>query len=89
MIPKFMNVKFSYSKKDIMAWEFEQGKCFAYAGMKRIGAIDQYECGVLYRIQCWLDELGIKHRFTPDIGKCNMHNRGKCSGEIQLFFKDN
>ena len=89
MIPNFMKVAFTYPKKDIMAWEFIQGKCFAYTGIKRIGAIENYECGVLYRIKCWLDELGIKHRFTPEIGKCHMHSGGKCSGEIQLFFKDN
>ena len=86
VIPKFMNVTFSYSKNDKMAWEFEQGRCFAYTGIKRMGAIEKYECGVLYRIKCWLDELGIKHRFSPEIGRCNMHSSGKCSGEIELFF---
>ncbi len=89
MIPNFMNVTFTYPDKDKMAWEFKQGKCFAYTGIKRIGVIDEYECGVLYRIKCWLDELGIKNSFTPEINKCQMHSRGNCSGEIQLFFKNN
>jgi len=44
-----------------------------------------YECGVLYRIKCWLDELGITHRFIPEIGKCHMHVNGSCAGEIKLF----
>ncbi len=86
MIPDFMNVKFAYLEKDKMTWEFNQNRCFAYAGIKRLGVIQQYECGVLYRIKCWLDELGIKHRFIPEIGKCHMHANGNCSGEIQLFF---
>lgn len=86
MIPDFMNVKFSYPEKDKVAWEFIQKKCFAYKGIKMIGAIEKYECGVLYRIKCWLDEIGIRHRFLPEIGKCHMHYSGSCSGEIQLFF---
>ena len=64
MIPDFMNVKFAYPDKNKMAWEFNQNKCFAYTGMKRLGVVAQYECGVLYRIKCWLDELGIKHKFN-------------------------
>jgi preprotein translocase subunit SecA len=86
MIPDFMNVEFTYPKKNKMGWRFNQNKCFAYSGIKRLGVIDQYECGVLYRIKCWLDALGITHRFIPEIGKCHMHATGSCSGEIQLFF---
>lgn len=86
MIPRFMNVSFAYPAKDRMAWTFNQGKCFAYAGIKRIGAIEDYECGVLYRIKCWLDALGVKHAFTPEIGNCQMHRSGKCAGEIEFFF---
>ena len=85
MIPAFMNVTFTYPEQNKMAWEFNQNQCFAYTGIKKLGVIDQYECGVLYRIKCWLDELGIQHRFIPGIGKCHMHFGGRCSGEIQLF----
>ena len=55
MVPEFMNVTFSFPEKNIMIWEFNQGKCFAYEGIKRLGAIDTYECGVLFRIKCWLE----------------------------------
>jgi hypothetical protein len=88
MIPKFMNVTFTYPGEDKMAWDFKRGECFAYKGIKRLGAIDRYECGVLYRIKCWLDELGVKHSFTPEIDKCHMHSDGKCSGEIQFYFEN-
>lgn len=87
MIPDFMNVTFSYPEKNRMAWQFSHEKCFAYAGVKRLGVIEKYECGVLYRIKCWLDELGIKHTFSPEIGRCHMHTKGDCSGEIQVFLK--
>lgn len=86
MIPDFMNVSFSYPENNKMAWAFEPGKCFAYAGIKRLGVIDAYECGILYRIKCWLEALEIKHRFSPPVDKCNMHRSGECSGEIELFF---
>jgi hypothetical protein len=85
LIPDFMHVAFRYPEKNKMAWAIDDGECFAYTGIKRIGAIDRYECGVLYRIKCWLEALGIRHRFNPEIGRCLMHHRGKCSGEIQLF----
>ena len=86
MIPSFMNVTFGFPEENKMTWKFNHEKCFAYAGVKRLGVIDNYECGVLYRIKCWLEELGIKHKFVPEIGNCNMHVKGQCLGEIQLFF---
>ena len=86
MIPSFMNVKFTFPESNKMAWEFNQNKCFAYTGIKKLDVIEQYECGVLFRIKCWLDELEIKHRFIPEIGKCHMHFNGNCSGVIQFFF---
>ena len=86
MIPDFMNVSFTYPEENKIAWKFEQGKCFAYTGIKKIGVIDKYECGVLYRIKCWIKGLGIKHRFNPEIDRCLMYHSGYCSGDIQLFF---
>jgi hypothetical protein len=86
MIPDFMNVRFGFSEENKMTWVFNQGKCFAYEGVRRLGAIDKYECGVLYRIKCWLEELGIEHKFFPEIDGCHMHHNGDCSGYIQLFF---
>jgi hypothetical protein len=86
IIPDFINVSFNFSEENKMTWVFNQGKCFAYEGVKRLGAIDKYECGVLYRIKCWLEELGIKHKFSPEINLCHMHHNGDCSGYIQFFF---
>ncbi|VFQ45446.1 DUF6125 family protein [Desulfoluna butyratoxydans] len=85
MIPDFMQVRFGYPGGNILTWAFPQGECFAYKGVKRLGVIDRYECGVLYRIKCWLDELGIAHRFNPECGLCLMHHHGSCAGEIRLF----
>ncbi|MBI5589552.1 MAG: hypothetical protein HY881_03620 [Deltaproteobacteria bacterium] len=87
VIPEFMNVTFSFPKENKMFWTFEQGKCFAYAGIKKLGVLDSYECGVLYRVQCWLETLGIEHRFDPGVDKCHMHHGNGCSGVIELNFK--
>ena len=88
MIPDFMNVTFTYPENNKMVWAFSQHQCFAYSGIKRMGVIEQYECGVLYRIKCWLNELGIKNKFIPEIGKCHMHRNGSCSGDILLFLTE-
>ena len=86
VIPDFMNATFSFPEDNKMAWAFEKGECFAYAGIKRIGAIEKYECGVLFRIKCWMDALGVKNRFDPEIGLCHRHHSGSCSGELQFSF---
>jgi hypothetical protein len=87
VISDFMGGKFTYPEANKIAWSFTDGKCFANAGVSMLGAIENYECGVLYRVKCWLDELGIKHRFSPEIGKCHLHVSGSCSGEIHLFLE--
>jgi len=81
-----MNVTFSYPSNNIMEWKFDPEKCFAYNGIKRLGVIDKYECGVLYRIKCWLEALNIQSQFTPEIGLCHMNNTGTCNGKIEFVF---
>jgi hypothetical protein len=88
MIPEFMNVSFRFPEKNRMAWVFNHEKCFAYEGIKKLGAIDKYECGILYRIKCWLEALEIENKFDPEIDKCSMPFNGNCAGEITLFEGD-
>ena len=84
VIPDFMNVKWDFSAGDRLSWAFEKGSCFAYKGICRMGVIDEYECGVLHRIRCWLNVLEVSHEFDPQFHRCLMHTRGKCSGTIWL-----
>ena len=79
----FMQFRYSFPSENCMQWEME--RCFAYEGIKRLGAIDQYQCGPLYRIQCWLDVLGLKYRFNPPVSSCLIQNVGRCIGEIRFF----
>ena len=85
-IPAFMNATMTFPRENILHWEFVPGNCFAYKGIKRIGAIDQYECGVIYRLQCWFDSLGIKYNVKPRVGRCLMIDDGKCAGEFKFDF---
>ena len=61
---------------------------FAYKGMKKIGIIDGYNCGVMYRIECWLEAMGIPFSVNPKISKCMMHEKGACSGNIRVMLND-
>ena len=84
----FERLRFRASSKDLLHWEWESGECFAYKGMKQIGIIDGYRCGVMYRIECWLEALGIKYSIDPKIDKCMMHEKGACLGDIRVILGD-
>jgi hypothetical protein len=86
LIPDFMNSHWSFPEENVMHWEFSEKKCFAYNGISMIGAIDEYECGVIFRIKCWLDSLNIKYGVTPAIDTCVVPREGNCSGDFRLFF---
>ena len=85
-IPDFMNVAMSFQSHSTLHWEFEQKQCFAYKGMKRIGVIDQYRCGVIYRLECWFDSLGLKYTLMPQIDRCLMVSEGNCCGGFRFSF---
>jgi hypothetical protein len=82
----FEKFHFQTSSNDLMHWKWESGECFAFKGMQQIGIVDGYRCGVIYRIECWLDALGISYSTTPQIDKCIMPEKGECSGHIRLNF---
>lgn len=84
----FEKFRFRASSKDHLHWEWESGECFAYKGMKQIGIIDGYRCGVMYRIECWLEALQIKYSIDPKIDKCIMHEKGECLGDIRVILGD-
>lgn len=81
----FKNIHFKSPSRGLIRWNWENGQCFAYKGMKQIGTIDRYRCGVMYRIECWLEASGIKYTMHPVIEGCLMHEKGICEGEIRVF----
>ncbi len=84
VLADFMEVKFNSPSKNIIHWEMKKNNCFAYKGMCRLGISDKYECGVLHRIESWLDTLNIPYKMSPQVTKCLMHSKGECSGEFIL-----
>jgi hypothetical protein len=80
----FMNFSYSFPQQNQLHWVMK--RCFANEGMKRIGIIDDYECGVLYRVCCWLDFLGVNYKIEPTIKKCLLLTQDSCSGMITFYF---
>lgn len=87
ILPESVFNKFNFSapSNNTFHWKWEKGECFAFKGMMQIGTIDKYRCGVMYRIKCWLEALGIEFGIDPDVDKCIMHSTGVCSGDIHVF----
>jgi len=67
-----------------LRWEWDRGECFAYKGMQRFGYLAGYECGVIYRIECWLEALGVRPLGEPVVGPCLMRAGGECAGSLEL-----
>jgi hypothetical protein len=81
----FKNFHITPSAGNLIRWQWERSQCFAYKGMKQIGVIDGYRCGVMYRIECWLEALDVRYSMQPVIEGCLMHDQGVCEGQIQVF----
>jgi len=82
----FSKLHFSVPSGKAIHWEWEKNECFAYKGMHRMGVIDSYECGVMYRIECWFESLGLIFVSNPRPGKCRMHEKGTCAGDYEFQF---
>jgi hypothetical protein len=87
LIADFMNARMTFPEKNVFHWEFLPQQCFAYKGMQNMGVIDDYECGVVYRVECWIASLGVQYTIAPPVEKCLMHAKGICAGEFRLEFK--
>jgi len=81
---KFMNYRYSLPAQNKMHGEWES--CFVYEGIKALGVIDRYECGIMLRIDTWLDTLGIKYEVEPKVTGCMMNTDGKCFRDYRFFF---
>lgn len=71
---------------DSQSYEMRLRRCFAYENIVRAGIKDQCECGILARIQGWIDAQGIEHELDPPLGRCMMVLGKECSYTIRLKF---
>jgi len=82
----FMESIYSFPAHNLIHGEWKPGKCFAYEGIKKIGAIDQYECGIFERIEGWFDGMGIEYSVEPKVTGCMMHTEGRCYRDYRFYF---
>jgi hypothetical protein len=84
----FMRFTYTFPEKNVMRYVWSGGgrDCFAYQGMQRLGVSDRYECGVVFRVLCWLESAGVEYAVDRDPKGCLMHSEGRCEGEVRFFF---
>jgi hypothetical protein len=76
VVADFMRFDFQFPSGNHL--HVEALKCFAYEGIKRIGAIEGYECGIFERIEAWFDSLALPYQVSPEVRGCMMHSEGRC-----------
>jgi hypothetical protein len=77
----FMQISYSFPKKNVLKWEIEQ--CFAHDGVVQLGAIAGYQCGILERVKGWFEGVGINFTTEPEVKGCLMHAHGYCRGQFR------
>ena len=60
-------MKYSFVSKGLNHIRGTWHRCFAHDGIKALGVIDQYECGIMDRVESWFDSLGIKYEVKPTV----------------------
>jgi len=81
--PGFMKLYYDFPEKNLFHGGFHE--CFAYEGVKKFGMIDMYQCGIVMRVQGWLEALGVEYRMEPEFTGCLMNENGKC----EIIFRFN
>jgi Family of unknown function (DUF6125) len=80
-------MKYSFESKETNHICGTWHQCFAYEGIKMLGMIDQYECGIMDRVESWFDTLDIKYEVEPKVTGCMMHTEGRCYRDYTFFFE--
>ena len=79
-------MKFTYGFPAENHFHMEMQQCFAYEGIKQMGVIDQYQCGILHRVESWFDVMGIRYSVVPKVEGCMMHTEGNCYRDYEFTF---
>jgi hypothetical protein len=72
---------------DHQSYQMHLKRCFAHENIVKAGIKDQYECGILSRLQGWIDAQGLEHELTPPLAKCVKVLGKECRYEITLKFR--
>ena len=82
--PDFVSAQISYPGNDLQIFNFLD--CFAHKGMKKLGLLPDYECGIFERIEGWFDAMGLKYTRTPDLSRCLKLTGKECKITVQFHF---
>jgi hypothetical protein len=80
-------MKYSFVSQEMNHIHYTWHQCFAHDGIKALGVIDKYECGIMDRVESWFDCMGIKYEVEPKVIGCMMHTEGKCYRDYTFFFE--
>ena len=93
---RFVDKLFSWATADFMDFSFgwepdgalriDMGECFAYRGIKRLGVLDHYQCGIYRRVEAWLASLGVDYEVEPRIQGCLKHQGQPCHQTYRFSF---
>ncbi len=84
--PRFMKYELTFPEPGVLRWRWEQGQCFAFQGIKSLGLLDEYRCGIYVRVQAWLEGLNLPFEMTPDTQRCLMLDSGCCQRTFRVTF---
>ncbi|MHA2335971.1 MAG: DUF6125 family protein [Candidatus Hodarchaeales archaeon] len=79
--------EFEIIKVNDTTLQFHVNKCFAYEGVKKLGLIEEYECGIYDRVEGWFEALDIAYRSNIDFLGCLMHRDDSCIKNYQFNFR--
>ena len=80
----FMDFVYDWIPEDRL--HVRTNRCFAYEGIKKLGAIDGYDCGIFARIAGWFDGLNIHCEIDPPLKGCMLHREGFCHRDFTFDF---
>lgn len=84
-VPEFVTIQIDYPGKSLQ--RFHVSECFAHKGMKKLGLLPEYECGIFERIEGWFDAMGLRYTRTPDLSRCLKFKDEECRITVQFHFE--
>lgn len=79
-------IEYEIKVLDHQSYEMHIRRCFAHENVVKAGIKDQYKCGILARVQGWIDAQGLEHELTPALGKCMKVQGKECRYTLKLKF---
>jgi len=84
-VPEFIDIAIEYPGGDSQV--FHVSECFAHQGIKKLGVLSEYECGIFERIEGWFDAMGLRYTRTPDLSRCLKFKGEECRITVNFRFE--